>query len=359
MTKPVTTTTIEPEASTIDLSWLEPGTEWGIRATPSKRGLTLEDVNLGSYGTAPLLSRNQSFRPRGAAPRVNVFRTGRTLQEKADIWGDNLAGLYEEAVQRQWSSATDIPWETVKPLPDDMERAMCHVCTFLTEVEFIAGDVPGRWVAQTSQDFFEPKLFLMTQIMDEARHTDVFRKRAFANGGGLMGGSKQVSLRTIIEAKDFSEMSAMLHIVGEGFVLTLFRMGEWLAQNEAEKKMYRLAAQDESRHVAFGVLHLKYMLETQPERREEMHAYLDKAEGFAFDSGLTTDPNTSEALALLLGGGKTKLNLGYKKLRGIQKRQVQEYLHRLGVAGLPERRERCIPRFRKILNPPTTVAMGG
>ena len=28
-------------------------------------------------------------------------------------------------------------------------------------------------------------MFLATQAMDEARHTDVFRKRALANGGGL------------------------------------------------------------------------------------------------------------------------------------------------------------------------------
>ena len=29
-------------------------------------------------------------------------------------------------------------------------------------------------------------MFLITQIMDESRHLDVFRKRALANGGGLM-----------------------------------------------------------------------------------------------------------------------------------------------------------------------------
>ena len=29
------------------------------------------------------------------------------------------------------------------PLPDDLERTMCQLCTFLTEVEFIARDAPG------------------------------------------------------------------------------------------------------------------------------------------------------------------------------------------------------------------------
>src|SRR5439155_21278759 len=56
------------------------------------------------------------------------------------------------------------------------------------------------------------------------------------------------------------------------------RMGEFIATNEAEKRIFRLSAQDESRHVAFGVMHLKYILETEPERREEIHSYLEKAE---------------------------------------------------------------------------------
>ena len=46
--------------------------------------------------------------------------------------------------------------------------------------------MPSRWVAQTTPDYFEPRNVLLAQVMDEARHMDVFRKRALANGGGLM-----------------------------------------------------------------------------------------------------------------------------------------------------------------------------
>jgi hypothetical protein len=35
----------------------------------------------------------------------------------------------------------------LNPLPDDLERAMCQLCTFLTEVEFIAADAPTRWMS--------------------------------------------------------------------------------------------------------------------------------------------------------------------------------------------------------------------
>ena len=37
-----------------------------------------------------------------------------------------------------------------------------------------------------SPDYHEVRLALLAQVMDESRHLDVFRKRALANGGGLM-----------------------------------------------------------------------------------------------------------------------------------------------------------------------------
>ena len=45
---------------------------------------------------------------------IMLIRTGR------------MAMLYEEGMQRQWSSAVDIPWHEIpKDLPTDIEMAMC------------------------------------------------------------------------------------------------------------------------------------------------------------------------------------------------------------------------------------------
>ncbi len=50
-----------------DLSWMEVDSEWGVRAQPSKRGLTLNDINVGSYGVIPEdASESLSYAPRGA-----------------------------------------------------------------------------------------------------------------------------------------------------------------------------------------------------------------------------------------------------------------------------------------------------
>jgi len=327
----------------LDLGWMKRRGEWGVRAEPSKQGLTLADIQIGSYGDPVAVSDNQTGRPRGAAARATSMRIGGySVTRKSEIWLENASFLYEEALQRQWSSATDVPWHTIRPLPDDIEQAQCQLATFLTEVEFVAGDVPARWISQTTPDYFEPRQCLLAQVMDESRHMDVFRKRALANGGGLMltsGGTAGV-VGSIDLSRDFTEMSSRLHISGEGAVLTIFRMGELMAYNEAEKAMYRLCSQDEARHVAFGVMHMRYMSEAAPERREEIQCYLDEAErqilaGSQNPAGTQTD--ASEALAILLGGGKDKYDEGLKKLIAIRKRQVTEYVKRVRTTGFGDR----------------------
>lgn len=332
------------------LDWLRKSEIWGNgeESDLNRGGLLLQDLAGSDPDEVPDESKNLTGRPRGTQPREVAPRVGNySVRTKSDIWLRNAAELYEEAVQRQWSSATDIPWETLEELPDDIEAAECKLATFLTEIEFVAGDVPGRWISEITPDYYEPRMFLISQVVDEARHLDVFRKRALANGGGLMeqnpraGGD--VFAGTIDSARDFTEMSAKLHITGEGSVLTIFRMGERMAYNDAEKAIYRLAASDEARHVAFGVMHLQYVGQTMPERREEIHAYLDEAE-----QGLITGTNqnpaagatpANAALAVLLGGGKDKIEEGQKLAMAMRQRQVKEYVQRVTVAGFGERFE--------------------
>jgi hypothetical protein len=340
----------ETPTPAMDLSWLKPGTEWGLMAKPGRRGLTLDLADQGAYGIVPDTTANFSGRPRGAAARLGAPRLGPRWTNKSESWSASIQMLYEEAHARQWSSATDVPWKELTQLPDDVELAMCQLMTFLTQVEFIAADLPGRYLLQISADHYEVALFVATQIMDEARHEDVFRKRALANGCGLLqGGPGAVGL---LQVTDFTEMTTLLHLVAEGFVQSLFRMGELISNNEAEKRMFRLAAQDESRHVAFGVTHMKYLLETQPERHEEIHHYLDRQEGLLGTSqaGLTGGGASAESLAILLGGGTAGIDLGYQKLLAIRKRQINEYMHRLEVVGLGDRRERMNPDMARFLD---------
>lgn len=329
---------LEPEVPELDLSWLNLDTEWGVNAEPGRKGLTLQQINKSLYGDIPATSTDNSARPRGAAPPEGAAprMTPWVLGDATETFSESAGLLYDEAVSRQWSSATDIPWDTMDDLPEDIERAMAQFCTSLTEVEFIAGDVPGKWLPRIAADHFESGLFLMSQVMDEARHTDVFRKRALANGGGLLLQGGGGGLRQILESEDFTQMSSMLHILGEGFVQSLFRLGELIAHNEAEKRIFRLAAQDESRHVAFGVTHLKYTLDNEPEKAEEVHWTLDMFENTVVDPD-QVNPGLAGALIYLLGDGD--VDEGWRLFWHVRRKQVLEYLHRLDVAGLGGRLE--------------------
>lgn len=327
------------------LSWLEQLGARLPRVSPTAHGAhSLSDVVLERSVVEQ--SENLTGHVPGAIPRPGIPQVGAyVFRTKKEVWAYNLLKLYEEAVTRQWSSATDIPWSTLAPLPEDIEAAQCQLATFFAEVEFVAADVPGRFIAMMSPDYAEVRLFLMTQMMDESRHLEVFRKRALANGGGLM---RRIDTTTGViggttdNARDFTELSSRLHVVGEGSVLTLFRLGELMAYNEAEKTIYRRAAQDEARHVAFGILHLKYMNAMCPERREEIHTYLDEVEARQATGAGGENPAgrlvlTSEALAVLLGGGKDKIDEGQKMLMAVRQRQAKEYFQRLKSAGFDDR----------------------
>ncbi len=322
-----------------DLGWLKDNkSEWGTKPKPSKIGLTLRDISYGSYGEVPDNPKLRTMAPRGSDIDPNVPDMGYTVNRKMEVWSDNLLDLYEEAVSRQWSATRDIPWTELPELPKDIEHSICQLATLLSEVEMVAADFPAKWLWRINHDFVEAKMFLCTQVMDEARHTEVFRKRALANGGGL-GKAKAVVeqfLKLILDAQSYDEGSALMHLLGEGIVLSIFRAGEFLAPSDVEKKIFRLCMQDEARHVAYGTMHLKYRLERDPSIAEDFHAYLDRGEELM--TVLFTTPEVVEPMAILAAGGvKQAEEIGVFAADILRERIVEEYLARCDKAGLPRR----------------------
>jgi hypothetical protein len=179
---------------------------------------------------------------------------GYTVNDKSEVWSDNLHDLYEKAVSRQWSATRDIPWGDLPELDPDIEQAMCQLATVLSEVEMVASDFPAKWLWRINHDYVEAKMLLCTQVMDEARHTEVYAKRARANGGGLGRASAVVErfLQLILDAQSCDEGSALMHLLGEGIVLSLFRAGEAIAPSPLEQQVFRLCMQVEARHDACG-----------------------------------------------------------------------------------------------------------
>ncbi|MDB4965823.1 MAG: hypothetical protein JWN44_1512 [Myxococcales bacterium] len=170
--------------------------------------------------------------------------------------------LYDQATLAQWDAARDIPWDRVQPLSPIVERAVGQVMTFLAENELSALYVPSKFVARLHPAYAETAMFLATQMMDEARHIDVFLRRARAGGGalGVSSVTTSRSLLSLLELEDFTEAAFLLSVLGEGTFLDLLRYIERHAPDEVTAEIARRTRADESRHVHFGVMHVRQAL---------------------------------------------------------------------------------------------------
>jgi len=260
----------------LDLGWLKTGTEQiQVNAENPRRGLTYADLNRGSYGYDELPEVPRG--PRGAVPRGAAYDVAHQadlapeLNRKSDVWAYKVASFTEEAMSRQWDATTDVPWMDLDRYerPEDVEIAFAQLCTFFTEVEMIATDLPAKWLWRMNNQFHEVKHFIATQAIDEARHAEVFRKRALAGGVGLMEALPQAehSLKAILDGDTYSEASAFMHLLAEGNILTLFRFSEFISPTPVDKRMFQLVMQDEARHVSYGLQHLKWIIDHCPERK--------------------------------------------------------------------------------------------
>src|SRR3990167_11364090 len=100
----------EMEVPKLDLSWLNLDEEshWGMRAKPGKRGLALDEIEIGPYGEVPEHTDNRSLKPRGAFARPDAPRLPVTYAGRADTYSANSRLLYHDDGPGQRASATDI-----------------------------------------------------------------------------------------------------------------------------------------------------------------------------------------------------------------------------------------------------------
>jgi hypothetical protein len=308
--------------------WMNVPTEWGVRIRPSdpQMGLTIGDLNVGIYGDIPDTWPIRSEIARGSYPAAVLEDMGYTIFEKAPIWADCVVPLYEVAIRDRWSSATDLNWPSLEELPDDIERAVCQVMTEQSERAYFESSVLAQWLPEISYGYHELKFFLSTVIFDLARHSEAFRKRALSNGGGLGLQAPTDYNRAAKESRSFPELAAIL-FVQDSMLLTLFEQGEQLAQNQVERDLYAFCARDRGRLMQYHVERLKHFLFKMGDRREEQNLYFHKGEHYMAKEW--RDAAVSEPLAVLLGGGRDRVDEGMMKLKAVRRKQVENYVEHL------------------------------
>ena len=201
-----------------------------------------------------------------------------------------LRKLYEKAKTGQWNGTTDLDWNTdvdvEKTVFEDsqilgtgMEQAL-YADTQLGkwgDKEWLEFGIEGRkW--QLSQflhgeqgalictakitetvPWYDAKLYASTQVVDEARHVEVFARYLDEK----MGGGYQVNthlrllLDDIINDSRWDMTYLGMQIMVEGLALAAFGFLHATTNEPLLKTLLRYVMSDEARHVAFGVLSLK------------------------------------------------------------------------------------------------------
>ena len=186
--------------------------------------------------------------------------------DKVEVWADDASRIYTQAVAAQWDPEIAIPWNAVFNLAEEVEDAIVQIMTYLVENETAALIIPSRFIAQMHPHFREVMQVLAVQAADEARHMEVFTRRALLKRANLglstVGG--QASLKTLLDEPDFAVASFLLSVLGEGTFLSLLQFIERYAPDPVTMAVTRLAALDESRHVAFGLAHLRQHVSFDP-----------------------------------------------------------------------------------------------
>ena len=236
-----------------------------------------------------------------------IFTWDYSLQRPA------LRKLYEKAKGGQWNATTDMPWETdvdiEKTVTQDQEvlgtglDPNMYIGTPLQkwgDKEWLEFGVESRnWMLSQfmhgeqgalictakiveTVPWYDAKLYASTQVMDEARHVEVFARYLDEK----LGGEYQVNvhlrslLDDIVNDSRWDMTYLGMQIMVEGLALAAFGFLHQLTGEPLLKKILRYVMSDEARHVAFGVLSLKECYDQMSDLEMK-----DRQE-FAFEAGI-------------------------------------------------------------------------
>ena len=216
-----------------------------------------------------------------------------------DATRHQLMRLYENAKRDQWNSTTRLDWDVdVDPhaelVPDaglgiygspmwekltarEKERLRHEAITWQL-CQFLHGE-QGALLATAqivdSVPWYEAKQYGATQVMDEARHVEVYRRfvQEKLEHEYPVNPELKKLLDLILTDSRWDMKFLGMQIIVEGLALAAFGTIRDTATNPLLRDLTAAVMEDESRHVAFGVISLrefcKQMNEKEREERED------------------------------------------------------------------------------------------
>jgi hypothetical protein len=224
-----------------------------------------------------------------------------------------LRKLYEKAKVGQWNATTDLDWDTEIDIEQVVSADQSAAASGLT-VGHYDGTVVEKWGDKEWLEFgidqrrwtlsqflhgeqgallctakitetvpwYDAKLYASTQVVDEARHVEVFARYLDEKmGGGFqVNAHLRMLLDDIINDSRWDMTYLGMQVMVEGLALAAFGFMHQMTEEPLLKKLLRYVMSDEARHVAFGVLSLKEVYDGMTD------AEMKDRQEFAFEAAI-------------------------------------------------------------------------
>ncbi len=204
---------------------------------------------------------------------------------------EGLSKLYEKAKTSQWNGSTDLDWSIdvdIEQVAREMSGAVNFFQQRMTDVEgspvknwgdkewlqfqmeafnwrmsqFLHGEqgallCTGKIVVTTP--WIDAKYYAASQVMDEARHVEVFARYLDTklDGHYPVNANLQLLINDVLGDSRWDMTYMGMQIMIEGLALAAFGFMHHVTQEPLLKRLLRYVMSDEARHVAFGVLSLQ------------------------------------------------------------------------------------------------------
>ena len=205
-----------------------------------------------------------------------------------------LEKLYEKAKTSQWNGETDLDWSIEVDLESvvvnnfaqnaapggagfaDFEVAGTPFETWTDQQWLDLGVESNKWMLSQfmhgeqgalictakiveTVPWIDAKYYAATQVMDEARHVEVFAKYLDTKLDGYYPINTHLGLllEDIVNDSRWDMTYLGMQIMVEGLALAAFGFMHMMTTEPLLKQLLRYVMSDEARHVAFGVISLK------------------------------------------------------------------------------------------------------
>ena len=290
-----------------------------------------------------------------------------------------LRDLYEVAKREQWNASSDIPWDleidpggdvlaarqdptqeldVVRALSDEKRRELRVKNAAWILSQFLHGEQGallccGQLVEAVPD--IDGKLYAATQVVDEARHVEVFYRyieridRVYPIDPTL-----QAVLNQILEADLWQMKCVGMQVIVEGLAMGAFKIIKEESNDELLRSIVELTAQDEARHVSYGLIYMKDELPRMPDpERERVEdfalAAIEALSGRRPGTGMTSQIDLFQEVGLDLGevAAEMQKKMADPEFRDKQPDAFRDYvmpqLVRLGIIS-----DRTAPRYREL-----------